>query len=117
MYPILRKENQSITRTGFGKLTFYAGDLVGNCREAAVGFCHILCGKANQTHRHTCTEILHVLEGEIIHTYNEKEYPLSAGDTIIIPAGVIHNARNIGEDTAILAITFPDSARPTEYLD
>ena len=36
---------------------------------------------------------------------------MSEGDTVSIPAGVRHNARNIGTEDAVLAISFSSAYR------
>jgi mannose-6-phosphate isomerase-like protein (cupin superfamily) len=36
----------------------------------------------------------------------DKEYEMHAGDTVTIPEGTPHNARNIGKDDAVLAIAY-----------
>ena len=38
---------------------------------------------------------------------------MNPGDTISIPAGVIHNATNIGDEEAIMVISFSSADRHT----
>jgi quercetin dioxygenase-like cupin family protein len=82
------------------------------------GKCVISPGHANGRHRHpNCDEILTVLAGEIIHTWNDTEVQMTAGDVLAIPAGVAHNARNIGGTDAELLIAFSSAYRTTEAID
>ncbi|MGO4843655.1 cupin domain-containing protein, partial [Rhizobiaceae sp. 2RAB30] len=47
------------------------------------------------------------------HTWEDKQVEMKEGDTITIPAGVVHNARNIGTGVAELAICFSSAYRET----
>jgi len=116
--PVLLNKDKKIIQFDFGKIVFYAGNIIGNCDRLTAGFCHILPGKANYKHLHSnCAEALHVIQGTIVHTYNDEEYTLSEGDSIVIPAGVIHYAKNIGEVEAVLAISFTSGDRITENVE
>jgi quercetin dioxygenase-like cupin family protein len=42
---------------------------------------------------------------------NEVSVEMSAGDTVSIPQGVLHNATNTGDEDAILAISFNTAFR------
>jgi quercetin dioxygenase-like cupin family protein len=88
---------------------------LGNAGELTVGRCEIRPGCANPRHRHpNCEEVLHVLQGRIAHTAEGgSEVELLPGDSISIPAGVAHNARNLGGETAVLTISFSSANRET----
>ena len=74
-------------------------------------------GRMNPRHYHpNCDEVLHVLQGEILHTMDDDAAELTQGDTVSIPANVIHNARNIGEVDAILLICFSSADRQTVWV-
>ncbi len=40
-----------------------------------------------------------------------QKVEMTAGDTVSIPTGVRHNARNIGTEDAVLAISFSSAHR------
>jgi quercetin dioxygenase-like cupin family protein len=42
---------------------------------------------------------------------------MNVGDVVSIPAGVVHNARNIGDGPAELAISFSSAYRETVDTD
>ena len=42
---------------------------------------------------------------------------MGPGDTIVIPANVVHNASNDGNDTAIMTIIFSTPDRQTDVAD
>jgi quercetin dioxygenase-like cupin family protein len=92
----------------WGSITFFASESVGPAPEHSVGRCEILPGAALPKHYHpNCSEIVHVLEGCIEHTIEGEETALfNVGDTVIVPRGMVHQARNPGEATAVLMITF-----------
>ena len=109
---ILPRANASIEPQPWGKLEWFASRALGNSTTMTVGRATILPGKANPPHRHpNCVEILHVQQGHIMHRVGDREYEMRAGDTVTIPQGVVHNARNIGRTKAILLISFSSADR------
>ena len=77
-----------------------------------VGEAVIKPGQENPRHYHpNCDEILHVVRGRILHTMGSQQVEMTAGDTVSIPTGVRHNARNIGTEDAVLAISFSSAHR------
>lgn len=49
----------------------------------------------------------YVLEGEYVVGLDEKEYTVSAGDSIHIPAGVVHWYRNEGDEPGAFVCAVP----------
>ncbi len=83
-----------------------------------VGVCCLDPGCQNARHYHpNCDEVLVVKSGRIIHTLGDEEREMEVGDVIVIPAGVIHNARNIGDGLAELSISFSSADRQTVLED
>ncbi len=99
----------------WGQLTWYASGKHGNTDYLTLGRCIIYPEKANPRHSHpNCDEILTVIQGTIRHTWNDgEEIEMSEGDTITIPLGVPHQARNVGTSNAILIIAFTSANRQT----
>lgn len=96
----------------WGRLTMKASRTLGNTDKMTVGICEIKPGNQNGRHMHpNCMEIIHVLQGTIAHTFGDEEVTMHVGDTISVPARFYHNARNIGEDRVILAISFDSADR------
>ena len=76
------------------------------------GECIIHPGQENPAHSHpNCEEVLHLISGHITHTAGEEVYTLHPGDTITIPRGVRHNARNIGDVDAVMSIAYSSADR------
>lgn len=99
----------------WGQLTWYAGESLSNSDYLTLGRCVIYPGQENPRHYHpNCDEILTVLQGTISHTWkNGDEVEMREGDTITIPCGMLHQARNIGAGNAVLIIAFTAADRQT----
>jgi quercetin dioxygenase-like cupin family protein len=112
----VRQRDLVSTTFPWGRITFFASESVGPAPEHSVGRCEIRPGAELPRHYHpNCSEIVHVLQGVIEHTVEGDETGLfSAGDTVIVPRGMVHQARNPGEDAAVLLITF--SAPEREFV-
>ena len=52
-------------------------------------------------------ECIYVLEGEGITEADSGNYPLKAGDAIVIPSGEKHATRNTGSEPLVLLCFFP----------
>lgn len=96
----------------WGKLEWFASRELGNSTSMTVGVATIRAGKENPRHRHpNCDEILHVIQGHIMNRVGDKEYEMHSGDTVTIPEGTWHNARNIGNEDAVLWISYSSPDR------
>ena len=61
-----------------------------------------------EPHQHTAfEECIYVLSGQGTTFAESGEYPLKAGDTILIPAGEKHVTRNTGSEPLLLLCFFP----------
>ncbi|TDE02598.1 cupin domain-containing protein [Jiangella asiatica] len=96
----------------WGRLVWMVSGALGNSDAMTVGRCHIAPGQANPRHFHpNCDEVLHVLQGTIEHSLDDELVRMGPGDTISIPTGAWHNARNVGTDEAIFVIAFSTADR------
>lgn len=111
----LRRKSDHVTvPMPWGHLEWCVSAEIGNSETMTVGKCFIDVGEANGRHYHpNCDEILTVLRGQIIHSWNDDERLMGVGDVISIPQGVVHNARNVGTVVAELAISFSSAYRKT----
>jgi quercetin dioxygenase-like cupin family protein len=111
---VSRPQDFHVDSMPWGTLTWKVSRRCGNSEALTVGRCRIEVGEANQRHHHpNCDEVLEVLAGTIVHSFDSEEVAMSAGDVISIPAGVVHNARNVGEQPADLLICFSSPDRET----
>ncbi|OPZ80512.1 MAG: Cupin domain protein [bacterium ADurb.Bin429] len=111
---LLTATETQVQEMEWGRLIWKASTALGNSASMTVGICEILPGQANPRHSHpNCSEVLHVLQGTIVHTFGDEEVTMTTGDVITVPPNLNHNARNIGDDLAILAIAFDSADRRT----
>ena len=107
-----RAASMQVIEQTWGKLTWYASGELGNSQTMTVGEAVIRPGQQNPRHYHpNCDEVLHVVRGRILHTMGTRQVEMTQGDTVSIPMGVRHNARNIGTEDAVLAISFSSAHR------
>jgi quercetin dioxygenase-like cupin family protein len=74
-------------------------------------------GTQRGPHHHSDTEeCIYVLSGRATTYADSGEYPLEAGDTILMPAGEQHVTRNTGSQPLVLLCFFPvaNVAKATE---
>ena len=75
----------------------------------------VAIGVTSEKHHHTnWTETIHVLDGQIEQSIGPKIQTLSAGETCLIPMGISHQTRNIGDKPAIMMIAYSSGTR--DYL-
>ena len=69
-------------------------------------------GVTSQAHQHpNCAEAIHVLSGQVEQRKGAQWVELTAGDTMLIPAGAIHQTRNISHQSAVLMIAYSSGSR------
>jgi quercetin dioxygenase-like cupin family protein len=96
----------------WGRLEWMVAGSLDNSDTLTVGKCYINPGEQNPPHHHpNCDEVLHVMRGSIIHRVEDEYLEMGAGDTISIPAGQVHNARNQGTEVAEFVIVFNTAER------
>ena len=95
----------------WGCLTWLAsGELTDT--DLTLGRVVIRRGQSNPRHVHDgCGEVLYLLAGQLRHELGEDELVLNAGDSITIPAGVPHCARNTGDADADMIVAFTSGTR------
>ena len=109
---VTRSANNKVVEYPWGHLTWYASRELNNSETMTVGQAVIRPGQANPRHFHpNCDEVLHVLKGDILHSMGDRTVEMHSGDTVSIPVGVMHNAKNIGKEDAVLEISFSSADR------
>jgi uncharacterized RmlC-like cupin family protein len=69
-------------------------------------------GVTSEAHRHSnCSEAIHVLSGQVEQRKGADWVKLVAGDTILIPARMVHQTRNIDPEPAVLMVAYSDGSR------
>jgi quercetin dioxygenase-like cupin family protein len=112
---LIKSEDLQYVDAEWGQLTWFANDQLGNTDYLTLGRCILYPNQANPRHYHpNCDEVLTVIQGKIRHTWiNGEDVEMSEGDTITIPRGMMHQARNIGPGNAVLLIAFTSANRQT----
>jgi quercetin dioxygenase-like cupin family protein len=91
----------------FKRTELQRGDLSISGREAVQTLAEIPSGVASGRHTHPGEEIGYIVEGVVVMEVEGKPpVTLKAGDVFLIPAGRIHNARNIGTVTSKMLSTY-----------
>lgn len=96
----------------WGMLKWFASREIGNSGHLTVGEATINKGQSNPAHWHpNSDEVLHLIQGHIMNRVGDKEYEMVAGDTVTIPEGIVHQARNIGDEDAIMIVSYNTADR------
>ena len=69
-------------------------------------------GRSNPRHSHdNCEEVLYLLQGKLRHTMGTEAVDMGAGDTLVVPAGVMHNGVNIGDTDVDMMVAYSSGVR------
>ena len=112
--PFLVADDAIVEHFDWGRLMWFVGGSIGTSEAMTRGRGIGKPGQENPRHTHpNCEEILQVVSGRILHTLADDSFEMSPGDTIAIPQNIVHNARNIGTEEAVLTIVFSSAMRET----
>lgn len=113
---IIRADQAEQAVHDWGHLTWFASGALGNSDALTLGRCVIRPGCSNPPHSHpNCSELLTVMRGRIRHLIEDgREVELGVDDTIAIPPNLLHYARNIGDEDAVLLIAFTSADRQVQ---
>jgi len=102
----------ALSSENWGNLRWLANQEIGNADRLTLGRVLVRKGKSNPRHCHpNCEEVLYLLSGRLEHTVGSKTVILDPGDTLSIPAGVYHNALNIGDEDADMIVAYSCGTR------
>jgi quercetin dioxygenase-like cupin family protein len=95
----------------WGTLTWLANHgLTGSL--VTVGRVLIGKGRSNPRHCHdNCEEVLHLLRGRLNHSVGDEWIALEAGDTLVVPPGVMHSAESVGDTDADMVVAYSSGER------
>ena len=107
-----------VEQNAWGTLQWVCNEKLMPGSAQTVGLATILPGKHNPVHYHpNCEEVLYVISGQGLHSYDGRTIPLKAGMTIRIPAKVKHNLVNTGTDILRTLVSFSAGDRKTVFLE
>jgi len=97
----------------WGSLAWAVSRQAGNCETMTLGRVRIHAGGENPKHLHgNCDELLYLLSGELDHyAADVGTLGMIAGDVIVIPAGVAHNARCTSDVDAEMIVVYSSAER------
>jgi quercetin dioxygenase-like cupin family protein len=100
--PFAQAQTADIGRTELTHRDF--GDGVREVIQVRVDFAS---GAAFPRHAHPGVEVAYVLEGSLQYQLDDKPpVTLKAGESLFIPAGAVHSARNVGSGSASELATY-----------
>jgi mannose-6-phosphate isomerase-like protein (cupin superfamily) len=107
-----------IEKSPWGTLQWLCNEKLSPDALQTVGLAQIYVGKTNLVHFHpNCEEVLHVLSGQGVHSFDGRTVELKAGMTIRIPAGTKHNMGNTGTNTLVTLISYSSGDRKTTFVE
>ena len=111
--PQAQAQQAGIARTELGRHDL--GDAVREVAQVRVDFSP---GAAFPRHSHPGVEVAYVLEGTLEYRLEgSPPVTLKAGDSLFIPAGTVHAARNAGSGNAVELATYViDKGRPSVVI-
>ena len=116
--PVTRLSETTAEEFPWGTLNWLMGQTIDPDAKQTFGMTVIQPGQQNPPHYHpNCEEILYVVSGTCEHTYGDDSYQLEPGDSIRVPAGVIHHAINNGDEPLRAIISFSAGDRQTVFLE
>ncbi|WP_405089393.1 cupin domain-containing protein [Micromonospora sp. NBC_01392] len=71
-------------------------------------------GSQSGRHSHPGEEVGYLIQGDIVMEFDDRPaLAVAGGEPFLIPPGVVHNARNVGDvETRMLSSYFVDDSRP-----
>jgi len=106
---VVLAQNSGLTRTVLTK-----ADVSVPNREAVVAHVELAAGGVAGWHTHPGDEVSYVTEGETtILVAGQPPRKVVAGEAFVIPAGVVHSAKNEGNSTAkLIGVYIVEKGKP-----
>lgn len=115
---VVKSQAAAEERFEWGTLQWLCNATLVPGAEQTLGICQIEPGQRNPVHYHpNCEEVLTMLSGSGMHSFDGRLVQLSVGDTMRIPAGVKHNLQNTGHEPIRCVIAFSSGRRETVFLE
>jgi quercetin dioxygenase-like cupin family protein len=92
---------------GFTRTLLQDKDLTAHDRHAVVARAEFVPGGAAGRHTHPGEELGYIVEGELeLLIDGQPPKRLKAGDVFFVPAGMIHDGKNVGSGKAVVLATY-----------
>lgn len=111
----MRQGEAPCEKYAWGDIHWLTSKQANGARELTLGRTVVEPGGRNPLHRHpNCEEVLYVVAGEIEHyVEGTPRARMKAGEAILIPRNLRHQAINAGGDPAELLVAFSSAERET----
>jgi len=101
----------------WGWLNFVSDEVDTGVAGVTVGLARIEAGAENPLHIHgNCSEIILLLSGSVEHVVGEEIVDLTAGDVLIVPPAVPHQARSVGPTGAEMVVVYNSGQRDFQVV-
>jgi len=112
---VMRKGEAPSEQYPWGDIHWLTSQSANGAAELTLGVTTVEPGGKNPLHRHpNCEEVLYVISGEIEHfVAGAPRVRMKAGECILIPRNLKHQAINIGQTPAELLVAFSSAERET----
>ncbi len=102
-------QNSGLTRTLVGR-----ADVSVSGREAVVARVEVAPGAYAGRHTHPGDEISYVMDGEVqLLIDGQSQRTIKAGESFVVPAGVVHDAHNSGSTvTRLVGVYVVEKGKP-----
>ncbi len=112
---VVRADDPETIDLSWGSIQWLVSGADGTSDNMTLGRVVFKAGRENPPHYHpNCEEILYVVSGRLEHALpGGGTTVLSAGDSIVLPAGAKHYARNVGKKDAVVIVVFDSANRKT----
>ncbi len=115
---VTNSANLPVEQNAWGTLQWVCNGKLMPGAEQTLGLATILPGKQNPVHFHpNCEEVLYVISGQGLHSYDGRTVALKTGMTIRIPANVKHNLVNTGTEPLRTLVSYSSGDRKTVFPD
>ena len=104
---VARVSTAEVVKADWGELSWLFSGSLSPGTEMTLGRCLIEPGQKNPLHAHpNCEEMLFLFSGALEHSIDDALFELEPGHAIRVPAGAKHDARNVGDEPALMVICY-----------
>ncbi len=114
--PVVKASRRQLQEFDWGRIEWWVNADLADSEHLTLGRVEMRSGANNPRHYHpNSDEVLFLIEGSISHLVGEEWHDMEGGDTVLVPQGVWHQARNIGDETAIMVIAYNTGYRQVVF--
>ncbi len=105
----IKKNKKEVETLDWGNLTRLSGPKKTNAKDLVVIEVNIAPGQGHDFHKHPKQEeVIYVVNGTVEQWVGQEKQILEAGESVFIPADIVHASFNVGDaDARLIAILGP----------